>query len=228
MVGTYRPSNPGQTSASTRYEKHSQDGDEHHDARQLRRTLPTWDAGAVTIGAGHSVLVVPVPDLEPFVRGRWAHYEPGWVSRDPAFTHAHITALAPYLPDPTAHDLDRVAAIAAATPPFDFVLSEVREFPNGCIHGQPDPAAPFAALTQALWSAFPQCPPYAGEYDVAPHLTLDQRSAAVSVASTRALLHDLLPARCRADRLELHWYEEGGCRVLGDWKLGGGSVLTSP
>jgi len=175
----------------------------------------------VTTTPGHSVLVVPVPELEPFVRGRWVHYEPGWVSRDPAFTHAHITALAPYLSEPTATDLDRIAAIARATAAFDYVLGDVREFPNGCIHLPPEPAAPFVALTHALWEAFPQCPPYAGEYDVAPHLTLDQCSETVSVGSTRALLGDLLPARCRADRLELHWYEEGNCHVRADWKLEG-------
>jgi hypothetical protein len=117
--------------------------------------------------------VVPVPELESFVRGRWVHYEPDWVSRDPAFTHAHITALAPYLRKPTGADLARVGAVAAATAPFDYDLRDVRAFPDGCLHLAPDPAAPFAALTHALWVAFPQCPPYAGAYDVAPHLTLD-------------------------------------------------------
>jgi hypothetical protein len=170
--------------------------------------------------SGHSVLVVAVPELEPFARGRWMHYAPAWVSRDPAFTHAHITALAPYLPSPTAADLDRVAAIAETTAPFDYVLRAVEELPDGFLQVRPEPAAPFAALTGALWEAFPQCPPYAGEYDAVPHLTLDQRSGVVSVASTRALLGDLLPATCRADRLELHWYEERNCHVLGDWKLG--------
>ena len=183
---------------------------------------PTWDAGVVTTGAGHSVLVVPVPELEPFARNRWVHYLPSWVSADPAFTHAHITALAPYLPTPTAADLARVAAIAGATAPFGYELREVEELSDGFILVAPEPAASFAALTRVLWEAFPQCPPYAGEYDVAPHVTLDQRSESVSVASTRALLGDMLPARCRADRLELHWYEEGNCHVLADWKLTGG------
>lgn len=174
----------------------------------------------MTSGPGHTVLVIPVPELEPFARDRWEHYLPSWVSRDPVFTHAHITALAPYLSSPAAADLARVAAIARTTSPFDYVLRHVQELPNGFIQVAPEPAAPFAALTQALWDAFPQCPPYAGEYDAAPHVTLDQRSESVSVASTRALLGDLLPARCRADRLELHWYEEGNCHVLADWKLG--------
>ncbi|WP_322938442.1 2'-5' RNA ligase family protein [Nocardioides bizhenqiangii] len=178
----------------------------------------------MTTGRGHTVLLVPVPELEPFARDRWAHYLASWISRDPAFTHAHITALAPYLPDPTAADLAQVAAIARATPAFDYVLREVEELPNGFIQVAPEPAAPFTALTEALWDAFPACPPYAGEYAAAPHVTLDQRSESVSVASTRALLGHLLPARCRADRLELHWYEEGNCHVLADWKLGSASV----
>lgn len=174
----------------------------------------------MTTGAGHTVLLVPVPELEPFVRGRWVHYLPSWLSRDPAFTHAHITVLSPYLQQPTALDLARVGAVAASTAPFDYRLCDVEELPDGFIQVAPEPAAPFAALTQALWDAFPQCPPYAGEYDVAPHVTLDQRSATVSAASTRGLLGDLLPARCRADRLELHWYGEGSCQVMADWKLG--------
>lgn len=174
----------------------------------------------MTSSPGHSVLVVPVPELETFVLGRWVHYEPDWVSRDPAFTHAHITLLAPFLADPTTADLRLVGTIAAGAAPFDFRLEDVAAFPDGCLHLPPEPAAPFAALTHALWAAFPQCPPYAGAYDVHPHLTLDQCSATVSVASTRALLGDAIPARCRADRIELHWYERGGCRVLSDWKLG--------
>ncbi|MEZ0580406.1 2'-5' RNA ligase family protein [Nocardioides sp. MH1] len=169
---------------------------------------------------GHAVLVVPVPELEPYVRARWEHYEPTWVSTDPDFTHAHLTVLAPFLPAPTSADLAQVGTIAAAAAPVDFRLTEVREFANGCIHVPPSPAAPFAALTHALWEAFPQCPPYEGLYGVEPHVTLDQRSPQVTVDSTRAALAGVLPATCRADRLELHWYGAGECHVMADWKLG--------
>lgn len=171
------------------------------------------------------MLVVPVPELEPFVRSRWEHYEPRWVSRDPAFTHAHITLLAPFLADPARSEMSRLAAIAASAAPFDFVLRDVHAFPDGCLHLPPEPAAPFAALTRAIWDAFPQCPPYAGEYDVHPHLTLDQSSDTVTMAGTRAALGATLPASCRADRIELHWYEEGSCHVRADWKLGSAADL---
>lgn len=168
----------------------------------------------------HTVLVVPVPALEGYIRGRWEHYDAAWVSRDPAFTHAHVTALAPFRPSPTADDLARVAAIARTTPAFDFVLDEVRAFPDGIVHAVPSPAAPFAALTAQLWEAFPDCPPYAGEFaDVVPHLTLDRLGPDVSIASVRADLAECLPVRARAQRLELHRYAERDCRVLASWSL---------
>lgn len=170
----------------------------------------------------HTVLVVPVPALEDHVRGRWEHYEPGWVSHDPAFTHAHITALAPFLPEPSRADLAAVAGIARATAPFAYTLADVAAFPDGIIHLEPVPTGPFAALTAALWQRFPQCPPYAGEFaDVVPHLTLDQAAGDVSVESVRTTLAHLLPVRTLADRLELHRYAEGDCRVLASWPFSG-------
>lgn len=169
----------------------------------------------------HTVLAIPVVELEPYVRARWEHYDPDWVSVDPDFTHAHITALAPFLTVPTAGDLAEVAAIAHATPAFDFTLAQVATFPNGLIHLVPEPATPFSTLTARLWEAFPQCPPYAGEFaGVVPHLSLDQVGEGVDEARVRAEVAVLLPVRVRASRLELHWYAEGDCRVLAGWDLG--------
>lgn len=170
---------------------------------------------------GHTVLQVPVPQLEAFVRGRHAHYDPGFVSADPAFGHAHVTALGPFLPAVDDRVRARVAEVVAATSPFDFVLERVATFPNGIIHLVPEPQRPFQELTMRLFEAFPQCPPYAGAYDeVLPHLTLDLRSDVVSEASTLLALGDLVPARCRAERLDLAWWADGDCRLLESWPLG--------
>ena len=46
---------------------------------------------------GHSVLQVPVPPLEEYVRGRTAHYDPSYLGVGPAYVHAHVTALAPFV-----------------------------------------------------------------------------------------------------------------------------------
>lgn len=194
---------------------------------------------------GHSVLVVPVPALERFVRARWAHYDPEWVSADPSFTHAHVTLLAPWLEEPTSADLATVAAVAAQAMPFDYLLADVAAFPNGIVHTPPVPTAPFTTLTARLAAAFPQCPPYGGEFgdpeELEPHVTLDHldaleaRSAqtdradradradvtdSVGVAAVRAALGGVLPAHGRAEHLEWQWYDAGDCHVRSRWPLG--------
>jgi hypothetical protein len=169
----------------------------------------------------HTVLVVPVPELEPFVRERTTHYDASFLSTDPGFVHAHITALGPFVSDPSDADVAHVGRIAESTRPFDFGLATLGEFVDGTIHLLPEPTAPFARLTRRLASAFPQCPPYGGRYpELIPHLTLDQRSDSVDLESVREALGDTLPARCRADRLALHRYANHDCRVLAEWKLG--------
>jgi 2'-5' RNA ligase len=172
------------------------------------------------VTAGHSVLQVPVPELEPFVRARTEHYDTAYLADDPAFTHAHVTALGPFLPEVDDETVAAVAAIIADTSSFEFTLERIATFPNGIIHLVPEPDDAFRTLTARLSAAFPQCPPYAGQFaDVRPHLTLDASGPMVTEQSTRALLGDLLPARCRAERLDLAWYQPGACRVLRSWRL---------
>ena len=171
--------------------------------------------------AGHSVLVVPVPELETYVLERTRHYDDSFVSSDPAFVHAHITLLAPFLASPTTDDLEQVGKIAAAGAAFEFVLDDVRLFAGGTIYLHPEPAEPFAALTAELSAAFPQCPPYAGLFEPVPHLTVDHIAGGVDLDSTRTSLAPFLPARCRADRVSLQWYANHGCRTIAEWPLGG-------
>lgn len=157
------------------------------------------------------------------MRARTAHHDTTWLSTDPAFGHAHVTALGPFL-TPEAIDADAlrvVAEIARHTQPFAFTLEVIDTFPNGIIHLVPEPDAPFRALTRALCEVFPSCPPYGGAFpDVRPHLTLDAVSATVSEASTTALLAGVLPTVSRAERLDLTLWQEHGCRVLASWGLG--------
>ncbi len=90
------------------------------------------------------MLQVPVPELEPFVRARTGHYDTDYLSTDPGFVHAHVTALAPFLDgaDLTAEVLDKVAEIASTTRHFDFTLAELDTFPNGIVHLLPEPTGP--------------------------------------------------------------------------------------
>lgn len=170
---------------------------------------------------GHSVLQLPVPALEEWVRVRTAHYDDGFVSADPRFGHAHITALGPFDPGPPPEVLGRIAALAAATPLIPVRLADLAQFPNGIIHVVPDPDGALRDLTARLVAAFPAWPPYVGEFDdVTPHLTVDAASDEVDLASTASLLRDVLPVDVVLDRLQLAWWESGGCRVLEEWHLG--------
>ena len=183
----------------------------------------TTTEDAAPDSAGHTVLVVPVPELETYVLERTRHYDDSFVSADPAFTHAHITLLAPFVRSPTADDLERVGKVATAAAAFDFVLEDVRVFAAGAIYLHPEPAEPFAALTAELSAAFPECPPYAGLFEPVPHLTVDHIAGGVDVGSARTSLASFLPARCRADRISLQWYANHDCRVIEEWPLGGSS-----
>ena len=179
---------------------------------------------------GHSVLQLPVPPLEAWVRARTAHYDAGFVSADPRFGHAHVTALGPFDPDPDDETLTTVAAIAAATDPVEVRLDRLAQFPNGIIHLVPDPDTALRDLTARLVAAFPQWPPYGGEFgtrpgDLQPHLTLDAASDDVDLASTEALLAGTVPVDAVLDRLQLAWWESGRCHVLHEWPLG---TATAP
>jgi 2'-5' RNA ligase len=174
------------------------------------------------VSEGHTVLLVPVPALEPFVRARWEHYDPTWVSADPRFAHGHITLLSPFLAPPLPAAACRgIEEVLRRQPAFEFELRRIATFPNGIVHALPEPDTGFRRLTAELVEAFPQCPPYAGQFpDPVPHLTLDQVHGEVTEASVRAAVAGMLPARgCRAERVQLAWYAPGGCRVLHEWSL---------
>lgn len=169
--------------------------------------------------------MVPVPPLEPWVRARTLHYDPGYASADPAFTHAHVTALGPFLNHVDDAAAARIADLVATVEPFDFILDRIETFPNGIIHLVPEPDGWFRELTRLLGEAFPECPPYAGRFpEVVPHLTLDAKSATVTEESTAAALTGTLPASCRAERLDLAWYQTGNCHVIRSWPLGAAAV----
>lgn len=171
---------------------------------------------------GHSVLVVPVPALEDFARAQALRYDAAWLSPDPAFPHAHVTVLGPFLPlqalDAATHE--RIAEVLGRHTSFGYQLEEIATFPDGTIYLRPDPVEPFAALTAALWAAFPDYPPYAGRHlDLTPHVTLDMTVTGATERSLRAQLGHGLPHWCVADAVVLSWYAAGACRTLDRWAL---------
>jgi len=162
-----------------------------------------------------------VPELDDVVRERTAFYDASFVSRDRSFAHAHITLLAPWVTDPAADDLSRVARIASQAGPFEVTLAEIGEFPHGVIYLRPAPDMALRELTARLAAEFPDWPPYGGQYEgVVPHLTLDRRSASVTPATVRATVAHLLPVTVTVQRIDLQWWANHDCRLLRSWTLG--------
>ena len=175
-------------------------------------------SGGATAG-GHSVIAVPVPELDAVVRARTERYDASFLSADPEFSHAHLTLLAPWLSEPTPDDVAAVAAIVAAEPPFAFTLSTVRQFPDGVIYLVPEPDDTLRRLAASLAARFPQTPPYGGRFpDSVPHLTLDHATTGASVESLAEEL--TLPVRATAERVDLQWWANHDCHVRHSWRLG--------
>jgi 2'-5' RNA ligase len=66
-----------------------------------------------------------------------------------------------------------------STTEFDCQLTNARWFDTDVLWLEPEPAAPFRALTAAVLNAFPEYPPYGGIHDdVIPHLTVGERRLA--------------------------------------------------
>jgi 2'-5' RNA ligase superfamily len=168
---------------------------------------------------GHSVLAVPVPQLDAVVRARTERYDASFVSTDPQFGHAHLTLLGPWLVEPAAEDLATVARVVADESLFAFTLVELRQFPGGVLYLAPEPEAPFKRLAARLAAAFPQTLPYGGEFaDSVPHLTLDHAATGVTLETLRAEL--TLPVQARAERVDLQWWANHDCHVRHTWWLG--------
>mgnify|MGYP000924049831 FL=1 len=173
------------------------------------------------VDPGHTVLAVPVPPLEAFVRERTAHYDADYLAADPDFGQAHVTVLGPWVREPTPADLAVIAQIAARTDPFDYVLARTGVFPNGIIHLLPDPDGPFRSLTRAVGDRFPDHPPYDGQFpDPVPHVTLDAVGPATDERAVRMMLGPRIPVASRAEAVQLQWWQAGRCHVQRTWRLG--------
>ena len=135
-------------------------------------------------------VIVPVPETEPVVGAFRAALDrsAGWG------VPAHVTVIYPFLaPDRLGpHELRRLRDAIRSVPRFDVSFPEVRWFADTVVWLAPHPADSFRALIDAVWSAFPECPPYGGAFGTpVPHLTigddadLDALSAAGDAISRR-------------------------------------------
>jgi 2'-5' RNA ligase len=86
----------------------------------------------------------------------------------------HVTLLGPWRPAPLSPtDFADLAAAIAGIPPFHLTFRQLGRFGETVLYLRPEPDEPLCTLIQRLIDAFPETPPYGGEFsDVVPHLTV--------------------------------------------------------
>lgn len=172
-------------------------------------------------GPTESAVVVAVPAAEPAVSG--------WRERlDRAATWgvpAHVTVLYPFAP-PSAIDEHVHRALAEAVASVSLFRAQWRRtawFGDDVLWLAPEPESSFRALTAAVWRAFPDYPPYEGQFDdVVPHLTLghdapldDLRAAERDVGTRLPIFMDVTTVQL------IHGSTApGSWRTLADFPLG--------
>lgn len=117
-----------------------------------------------------TALICRVPEAEPYIARYRDRYDPSARRNVPA----HVTVLYPFMsPDQIdAGVLERLGGIARAVPCFAYRLASTARFPVA-LYLEPDPAGPYAALTDGVFGAFPDYPPFDGKFDtVVPHVTV--------------------------------------------------------
>jgi 2'-5' RNA ligase len=143
-----------------------------------------------------TALVVLFPELEPLL-GPWRRRYTG---DGPRGMPPHVTLIFPFADSAEADDLrDPLGRVFADFAPFELVLRQTARFP-GLLYLRPEPAETFVAITEALVNAFPDFPPYGGEFaEIVPHVTVAQGEDEV-LAATERQLEQQLPVKSRVER----------------------------
>jgi 2'-5' RNA ligase len=143
-----------------------------------------------------TAVVVLLPELEPLIGG-WRRRYTGDGARG---MPPHVTLIIPFADSADLDDrLGPLGRALGAFAPFEVAVTETARFP-GLLYLRPDPEEPLLAMTAALEAAFPEFPPYAGEFDeIVPHVTVAQEDEEV-LAAIEAELVPQLPVRARVER----------------------------
>lgn len=150
-----------------------------------------------------TAIIVAIPEAEPLIElFRRQHTEDGAQGVPP-----HVTLLYPFTDTSllVAGRVNEVADVIRSFSAFEFSLVSVAYFPTSprVLYLQPDPGAPFRAMTRALVAAFPEHQPYDGEYvDPTPHATIAVASDQVLAEIERTVLPSL-PVAARATEASL-------------------------
>jgi 2'-5' RNA ligase len=146
-----------------------------------------------------SVVLVPVLDTGPLVRELRLQYDPSAKAGVPP----HVTLMFPFLPpsELTEAKVNALAVLLSGEERFEFSLTRVREFEQGVVYLEPEPAEPFILLTRKIGDLFDLLP-FGGEFgDTAvPHLTVTTPESGMTSQQIAAHFEPVLPIRTTANQ----------------------------
>jgi 2'-5' RNA ligase len=162
------------------------------------------DGSAVT----RTGVIVHVPLAEPLV-GRWRlrHTYDAPLGMPP-----HVTLLFPFFPtDQLTDEVEaRLARLLGEADAFDVTFAQTARFPD-VLYLEPQPSAPFAALTDAIAAEWPEHPPYEGVHEtVIPHLTVAESEDEALLQQIGANIEPGLPFRTRVSEAQLYTEDSAG------------------
>jgi 2'-5' RNA ligase len=163
----------------------------------------------VPISGLRSCLILPVPAAEAAVRQHRERLDANARLGVPA----HITVLFPFMAPPAIDDmvLTRLAGLFAAAGRFRFWLDHTDWFDDAVLWLAPRDPAPFRALTQRVFEAFPDFPPFDGQFEeVIPHLTIGHGHAVSVLRAAEESVGTQLPIECQASAVTLMTQQSAG------------------
>jgi len=134
-----------------------------------------------------SVVLIPALDVGQPVWDLRLKYDPSAAAGVPP----HITLMFPFVPPPdlTEPMIDTLEILIGNTTAFQFSLTRVKEFEQGIVFLEPEPANPFIELTTGISRRFGLLP-YGGDFgsEPVPHLTV---GILENVSARRQLVKEL-------------------------------------
>jgi 2'-5' RNA ligase len=154
-----------------------------------------------------SAVLFTVPEAEPVV-GEWRLRH---TFDAPAGIPAHVTILFPFVEPTRLADVEgRLAELVAEIQAFDVVFARTARWPE-ILYLEPEPMAPFVALTHAIEREWPDYAPYGGAHKaIVPHLTVAESPDQDVLECVAASVEPQLPIATRVRGASLFAEDDRG------------------
>lgn len=124
---------------------------------------------------GLTAILITMPEVAEYTH-RWRSVSRSTARPQVPLTELippHVTVLVPWVAEPSAADVARLTEAVPSFEPFELSFPTAGQFPNGTVWLRPEPFDTVRELLLAVYEAFPECPPYGGEFpEPHPHLTI--------------------------------------------------------